>query len=138
MSKRLLVIDDEMDIRDVVCLALEEFGGWQARGAASGQEGLAAAQTQPWDAILLDVSMPDLDGISVFERLQANAYTRAIPVIFLTAKARQSDRDRFTALGIAGIIAKPFNPVLVWQEIANLLGWSECSVADASEVHGSP
>jgi len=123
MSKRILVIDDEMDIRDVVCLALEEFGGWQAKGAACGVEGLSEAQAHPWDAILLDVSMPDLDGVTVFERLQANPSTRSIPVIFLTARVIQGDRDRLMALGAAGVIAKPFDPVLVWQEVANILHW---------------
>jgi CheY-like chemotaxis protein len=123
MSKRILVIDDELDIRDVVCLSLEEFGGWYATSAASGQEGLAQAQAQVWDAIVLDVSMPDMDGVAVVRQLQANPATRAIPVILLTARVLPSDRDRFTALGVAGIIPKPFDPVKVWQLVAKILGW---------------
>ncbi|NJL47428.1 MAG: response regulator [Leptolyngbyaceae cyanobacterium SM2_5_2] len=124
MTKQILVIDDEIDIRDVVCLALEEFGGWQTCGAASGQEGITQAQAHPWDAILLDMSMPDLDGVTVLEQLRANPQTQSIPVIFLTARAMQSDRDRLTKLGAAGIIAKPFDPVLVWQAVAAILQWS--------------
>lgn len=123
MAKQILVIDDEPDIRDVVCLSLEEFGQWHTTGAASGQEGLDLASHQPWDAIVLDVSMPDLDGITVVERLQANPDTRAIPVILLTARVLPSDQARFALLGVAGVIAKPFDPVQVWQQVAQILGW---------------
>ncbi|MFQ4135207.1 response regulator [Nodosilinea sp. PGN35] len=124
MSKRILVIDDELDIREVVCLSLEEFGGWQTDSAGSGQAGVAKATAAAWDAILLDVSMPDMDGFAVFAQLQAHAQARAIPVILLTAKVLTSDRDRFAALGVAGIIAKPFNPVTVWQQVAQILDWA--------------
>lgn len=124
MSKRILVIDDELDIREVVCLSLEEFGGWQTDSAGSGQEGIRKAASAPWDAILLDVSMPDMDGFAVYAQLQANGKTQAIPVILLTAKVLISDRDRFCTLGVAGIIAKPFNPVTVWQQVAQILGWA--------------
>ncbi|MEB3252133.1 MAG: response regulator [Cyanobacteriota bacterium] len=123
MTKTILVIDDEPDIREVVCLVLEELGGWQPDQAGSGQEGLAKAGAQPWDAILLDVSMPDMDGVAVFKELQARPSTRAIPVILLTARVLKSDIDRFTELGVAGIIAKPFNPLQVWRDLATMLGW---------------
>ncbi len=123
MTKTILVIDDEPDIREVVCLVLEELGGWQADQAGSGQEGLAKAGVQPWDAILLDVSMPDMDGVAVFKELQARPSTQAVPVILLTARVLKSDIDRFTELGVAGIIAKPFNPLQVWRDLATMLGW---------------
>ncbi|MEB3313455.1 MAG: response regulator [Cyanobacteriota bacterium] len=123
MTKKILVIDDEPDIREVVCLVLEEFGGWQPDQAGSGQEGLTKAKTQSWDAILLDVSMPDMDGVAVFKELQTSPSTQVIPVILLTARVLKSDVDRFTELGVVGIIAKPFNPIQVWQDVANLLGW---------------
>jgi CheY-like chemotaxis protein len=124
MSKRILVIDDELDIREVVCLSLEEFGGWRTDSAGSGIEGLKKAQAAPWNAVLLDVSMPDMDGVEVYQRLQQHPKTRAIPVILLTAKVLSSDRDRFTSLGVAGIISKPFDPVTIWQQVAQMLGWA--------------
>jgi CheY-like chemotaxis protein len=123
MTKRVLVIDDEIDIREVVCLSLEEFGGWQAVGAASGHQGLKQVQHGSWDAIILDISMPDMDGVTVFSQLQSNPKTRQIPVILLTAKVLPSDRDRFDQLGVAGVITKPFDPVQVWRQVALLLGW---------------
>ena len=124
MTKRILVIDDEIDIRDVVCLSLEEFGGWQTGAAASGRDGLLQAATGTWDAILLDISMPDMDGFAVYAQLQANPITQAIPVVLLTAKVLPSDRDRFADLGVAGVIAKPFDPVTVWRQVAQRLGWA--------------
>ncbi len=124
MTKRILVIDDEMDIRDVVCLSLEAFGGWQTSSAASGREGLLQAADSSWDAILLDISMPDMDGFAVYEQLQANSRTQSIPVVLLTAKVLPSDRDRFADLGVAGVIAKPFDPVTVWRQVAQSLGWA--------------
>jgi len=124
MSKRILVIDDELDIRDVVCLSLEEFAGWYTESAGSGSEGLGKAQTAPWDCILLDVSMPEMDGLAVYRRLQADRKTQPIPVILLTVKVLAADRDRFTSLGVAGVIAKPFDPITIWQQVAQLLGWA--------------
>ncbi|WP_017299592.1 response regulator [Nodosilinea nodulosa] len=124
MSKRILVIDDELDIREVVCLSLEEFTGWQTDSAGSGQEGVEKAVAGPWDAILLDVSMPDMDGYAVYGELQTKPEARAIPVILLTAKVLFSDRDRFAYLGVAGVITKPFDPVTVGQQVAQILGWA--------------
>uniref|UniRef100_A0A832H6Y3 Response regulator n=1 Tax=Oscillatoriales cyanobacterium SpSt-402 TaxID=2282168 RepID=A0A832H6Y3_9CYAN len=124
MTKRILIVDDEEDIRDVVRVSLEEFAGWQTIIATSGIEGLQVVQTEHLDAILLDISMPDMDGLQMCEKLQANPETRTIPVIALTAKVLPSDRHRFTNLNIAGIIAKPFDPITIWSQVAEILGWS--------------
>ncbi|MFB2939456.1 response regulator [Aerosakkonemataceae cyanobacterium BLCC-F154] len=123
MTKHLLVIDDEQDIRDVVKVSLEEFAGWQVETANSGKEGLQKVKIGKWDAILLDVSMPDMDGFSVFEQLQANSATKTIPVVLLTAKVLPSDRRRFMEMGVTGVITKPFNPVTVWNQVAEILQW---------------
>lgn len=124
MTKRILIVDDEEDICQVVQAALEELGGWQTVLAHAGQEGLTIAQTARPDAILLDVSMPGMDGFEMFEKLQGNAATQDIPVILLTSKVLARDRERFADLSIAGVITKPFNPLTIWQQVADLLGWS--------------
>lgn len=125
MTKKLLIVDDEERIRELVQACLEDLGGWDTVTAASGIEGLAIAQTQPVDAILLDVSMPNMDGFAVYEQLQANSVTQSIPVILLTAKVLPSDRAHFAQMGIAGVITKPFEPVTISQEVADILGWQE-------------
>jgi len=123
MTKRVLLIDDDPDIRTVAKIALEKFAHWQVVVAGSGAEGIVKAQAGPLDGILLDVSMPDMDGFSVFEQLQANTATCAIPVVLLTAKVLPSDRNRFAEMGVAGVISKPFNPVTICDQIATLLNW---------------
>jgi CheY-like chemotaxis protein len=127
MPKRILVIDDEELVREVIRSCLEDVGGWLVDLASSGQEALvwlqrSAIKALP-DAILLDVSMPGMDGVETFRRLQSDPQTQKIPVIFLTAKIQPADKAQFTALGIAGLLAKPFDPMLLTEEVANILKW---------------
>jgi len=119
--KHILLVDDDRDIREVATLSLEEIGGWRVSSAAGGGEGIALAQAERPDAILLDVMMPDIDGPATFERLQADPQTRDIPVIFLTAKAGAADRAQFARPGIAGILTKPFDPMALSDQIAAIL-----------------
>jgi CheY-like chemotaxis protein len=121
--RQILVIDDDEDIRDVAQVALEVVGGWKVLTASSGREGVQLAETQQPDAILLDVMMPDMDGVETFQQLQANPATRPIPVILLTAKVQYSDRQRFAALEVAGTISKPFKTMTLAEQIAEILGW---------------
>ncbi|MBD2456080.1 response regulator [Nostoc sp. FACHB-87] len=123
MSKRILVIDDEESLRDLACTCLEDLGGWETIPAQSGHEGLLQVQEQILDAILLDVSMPDMDGFQFYEQIKANPKTQTIPIILLTAKVLPDDYKRFAQLDIEGIINKPFNPVLICEQIAQILAW---------------
>jgi CheY-like chemotaxis protein len=121
--KRILVIDDERNLCTVIQACLENLGGWQVVTALSGSEGLSIAQTQQPDAVLLDVMMPDMDGVALFRELQTNPATQAIPVILLTAKVQSADLDQFAQLGVAGVIAKPFDPLTLSEQVASTLGW---------------
>lgn len=120
-NKCILIIDDEEDIREVAQLCLEAVAGWQVCTAQSGSEGLTLAQSQQPDAILLDVMMPDMDGLTTLEQLQANPLTENIPVIFLTAKNNLLDRDRLAQMGVKGIIPKPFDPMNLSKQVMQLL-----------------
>lgn len=124
MTKRILIVDDEEDIRDVVQVSLEEFGGWQTVTAASGAEGLQLAQTEQLDAILLDLSMPDMNGFDLCQALKADPMIQPVPVIVLTAKVLPSDQRQLDELDVAGIITKPFDPMTIWQQIAEILAWN--------------
>ncbi|MBL1175289.1 MAG: response regulator [Pantanalinema sp. GBBB05] len=124
MARRILVVDDEERLRELVQACLEDLAGWETRVAASGTECLQLAQSEGIDAIVLDVSMPEMNGFEVYEQLQANPVTQAIPVIFLTAKVLPTDRDRFARLGVAGVITKPIEPLTLTEEIAEVLGWA--------------
>jgi CheY-like chemotaxis protein len=123
MSKRILVIDDEESLRDLACTCLEDLGGWEAISAPSGHEGLLQALENVVDVILLDVSMPDMDGFQFYEQIKAKPNTAEIPIILLTAKVLPNDYKRFAQLNLAGIITKPFNPLLICEQIAQMLDW---------------
>lgn len=123
MSKKILVVDDEMNIREVTQMSLEMVGGHQVIQAGSGAEALEKASSEQPDAILLDVMMPDMDGPTTFGLLQDEPTTAEIPVILLTAKIQPADRQRFEELGVAGWISKPFDPMTLSQDIARVLGW---------------
>ncbi|HAG84083.1 MAG TPA: two-component system response regulator [Cyanobacteria bacterium UBA12227] len=122
-TKCILLIDDEEDIREVAQLSLEMEAGWDVLTANSGSEGIAKAKTQQPDAILLDVMMPDMDGFTTFQHLQADLVSRSIPVILLTAKVQPADQRKFQAIGVAGWITKPFDPISLAHQVADTLGW---------------
>jgi CheY-like chemotaxis protein len=123
-GRRILVIDDEDDIREVAQASLEIMAGLDVIVACSSQEGLTKAETEQPDAILLDVMLPDMDGLTVFKYLQANPATQHIPVILLTAKVQLSDQRRFAELGVKAMIAKPFKPAKLAHQLLEVLGWN--------------
>lgn len=123
MTKRILIIDDDPDILAVAQLALETIGGWDITTALSGKEGIEKARKEHPDAILLDVMMPEMDGISTFQILQSSSETGSIPVILMTAKVQPADQQRFATLGVAATIIKPFKAMHLSAQIAELLGW---------------
>jgi CheY-like chemotaxis protein len=122
VKRRILVIDDDDDIRAVVGMSLEAVGGHTVLTASSGEEGLLVAAGQDLDAIVLDVMMPGLDGPSTFKRLREQQATRHIPVVMLTAKGAES--MQYVALGVAAVISKPFDPMTLPDQLAQALGWA--------------
>ncbi len=123
MPHRILIIDDEDDIREVAAMSLETIAGWEVMVANSGAQGLTRAATYKPDAILLDVMMPGMDGPTTFRELRKNPVTAKIPVLFLTAKVQATDRRRFADLGIHAVLVKPFDPLTLSTQIASALGW---------------
>lgn len=122
-DKRILIIDDQETIQHVVQFGIQMISGWEVLRANSGSEGIHTAQTERPDVILLDVMMPDMDGLTTFKKLQADPQTKTIPVIFLTAKAETSEKRQFQDLGISGVITKPFNSLELPEQIAKILNW---------------
>jgi two-component system OmpR family response regulator len=122
MSPRLLLADDEDAIRTIATISLERIGGWTVISAASGQAALEAAQDDgPFDAVLLDVMMPGLDGPSTLVRMREGVLMASVPVVFLTAKVGATDREQLLALGAAGVLAKPFDPMTLPAELQQIL-----------------
>ncbi|AFY77221.1 MAG: response regulator [Hydrococcus sp. C42_A2020_068] len=118
---RILIIDDEDDIREATQICLEVTGDWEVLTASSGREGLAKAAAEQPDAILLDVMMPDMDGLATLEKLQASPATNGIPVILLTAKAQPAEQRRFSQLDVAAVILKPYDPFTLSDQVIDAL-----------------
>lgn len=121
MIRKVLLVDDEEDIRTVARLSLSRVGGWQTVLAGSGAEALERAAAERPDLILLDVMMPGMDGLATFARLRAEEATVRTPIIFMTAKAEPREVARYLSLGAVGVIIKPFNPLTLPAEIKKLL-----------------
>lgn len=125
MNRRLLVVDDEEAIREVIRIGLEAVTEWTVDAAADGAQAIALCRADPPDAVLLDVMMPAMDGPTTFAKLQDDPRTRSIPVILLTAKVQPAERRRYEYLAVAGVLAKPFDPLALPDEIADILGWHQ-------------
>jgi len=115
--KRVLIVDDDPDIREIAMTGFEIAGGWEVRDADSGLAGLELARQEPPDVILLDVMMPETDGPTTAALLQADERTRHVPIIFLTAKVHLTDRPR----GVCGFITKPFDPLTLPASVAEII-----------------
>src|SRR5271154_3596978 len=134
MVPRILIIDDEADIREVTALSLETIAGWQVIMAPSGAQGIRRASLEQPDAILLDVMMPDIDGPTTYQILKQNGNTAHIPVLLLTAKVQGQDRRKLDELGAAAILSKPFDPLTLADQISEILGWDRDSSNRAGAV----
>lgn len=119
---KILILDDEPDIRYLAALGLERFGGMTVREAATADEAIEIAREDVPDVILLDVVMPSADGPAVLERLSADPVTAGLPVIFMTASPAETDIERLLALGAVAVLSKPFDPVTLGDEVRAVLG----------------
>jgi CheY-like chemotaxis protein len=106
---RVLYVDDDADIQQVVAMSLEVDAGIDVRTCGSGAEAIVMARTFRPDLILLDVMMPDMDGPTTLSTLRADRDLADIPVIFLTAKAQKTEVERLRGLGAIDVISKPFS-----------------------------
>ena len=118
---KILLAEDEADIRKVAQISLQFRGGWEVVLATNGEECLEKAASDRPDLILLDCMMPKLDGYETCRRLKQDPSLRHIPVIFLTAKAQEIEVKKGLSLGAVGYLIKPFNPMSLAAEIKQIL-----------------
>ncbi len=119
--QRVLVIDDEPDILDVVRITLRARGGFDVEVCRSGEKAVDIARCFAPDLILLDVMMPGTDGPATLEALRGDRQTAAIPVVFLTAKAMRQERARYVDMGAVAVIEKPFDQRTLADELEQIL-----------------
>ncbi len=118
--RRILFVDDERDIRVLAEISLTRLGGYEVAVAASGEEALERLQEFPADMVLLDVTMPGLDGPSTLHRMRLDPATARIPAAFVTSRHQPHDLQRYRLLGIAGVIAKPFDAMTLPSQVQNI------------------
>ena len=123
MSRRILVVDDDEDVRRLAVMSLSRVGGHDVRSASSGSECLTALAAEVPDAIVLDVMMPVMDGPTTLAAIRDGRETHDVPVVFLTAGVVAADMDRLRALPVSGVLRKPFDPLTLPADLAALLGW---------------
>ncbi|HEY9784786.1 MAG TPA: response regulator [Candidatus Obscuribacterales bacterium] len=119
---KILIIDDEEDNRQVAALSMSLVGGFEVIEADGGMSGVALAESEKPDVILLDYVMPNMDGMQTLAALRANPQTANIPVIFLSTRSLQVRQDELMALGARGILQKPFNPESLPRLIREIAG----------------
>jgi DNA-binding response OmpR family regulator len=117
---KVLIIDDEFDIREIATLSLTRNGEMQVISASSGPEGVRLAREQQPDAILLDLMMPAMDGRATLKALRGETTTAGIPVVLMSAAS--DDAQDLKPLGAAGVIPKPFDPITLPARLRSVLG----------------
>ena len=120
MPARILIAEDFDDNRELLRLILES-AGYAVREARDGRELVEAARKEPFDLVLIDISMPHLDGWGAISELRADRATRALPAVAVTAFAGEQDRLRALASGFDAYVAKPFRSRELLEAISRLL-----------------
>lgn len=120
LLSRILLVEDEPDIRTVAQLSLTALGGFTVECCASGAEALARIPDFRPDMVLLDVMMPGMDGPSTLGRLRADSATARIPVVFMTARVQPQEVIAYRAIGALDVVAKPFDPMALPQQLRDI------------------
>jgi len=119
--KRILVVEDDPLIMDLIAILLEREGHEVVR-APTAEQGLAIAEGRPPDLVLMDIALPGIDGLAATRMLKSGAATRAVPVVALTAQAMRADAEAAARAGCDGFIAKPISTRAFLREVAAFLG----------------
>ena len=121
--ERILCVEDDRSIQEVARIALETVGGMEVDIASSGQDALQRVSDFNPDLILLDVMMPCMDGPETLTRLQEEELLGNTPVVFLTARTQKEEVAKYLELGAVGVIAKPFDPMTLAQQVRDI--WAQ-------------
>jgi CheY-like chemotaxis protein len=119
--KRILLVDDDADIRKIAQLGLERVGGYEVIVASSAKEALQLAEEMNPDLVLSDVMMPEMDGVGLMTELRDNPVTNHLKVVFLTAKAQRSEQEQLLSCGALGVISKPFKAQSLVDQLRKLV-----------------
>jgi len=134
--KKILYIDDDEDILAIAKMCFESFGHFNAVTSTKPNEVIQLLEKHEPDLVLLDVMMPEIDGIEVLNNIRSDSKFDSIPIVFISAKVQQADIDRFLKIGALGVITKPFDPLEISNELSNL--WDEITLFENDAVQPLP
>lgn len=120
MSKKIITVDDSPSVRKMVEFSLKSKG-YAMGSAGDGIEALELMRQEPFDAVILDVNMPRMNGLEFLENIKNDENLAAIPVIMLTTEGQDEDRDKAMALGATAYIVKPFKPTQLLSLLEEIL-----------------
>ena len=125
--KSILYVEDDPHVRTTAKLVLEVIGKFEVRDCGSGREALLAANGFHPDLILLDVMMPELDGIATLARLRSLPHLADTPALFVTGLTAESDMERYTGVGAIGVVPKPLAPMRLTDQLQTM--WEQHQLA---------
>ncbi|MCU0526909.1 MAG: response regulator [Elainella sp. Prado103] len=124
-AKQILLIDQETEVRQILHLCLQHLGGWDVTSVSSTQDGWTKLAAKLPDAIVLDILIPTTEqGLQFIQDLKNHPYWCSLPIVLITARAKWLSLQQMQQMGVCGVIAKPFNPIILPKQIADLLQWS--------------
>ena len=118
--KSILYVEDDLHVRTTAKLVLEVLGKFEVRDCASGRDALRAAQDFYPDLILLDMMMPELDGIRTLAMLRLLPHLCDTPAMFVTGMTSPEDIERYVQAGVIGVIPKPVSPLRLSAQVQGL------------------
>ena len=123
---RVLLVDDDDNLRFLTQTGLEGMTDWEIEPASSGQEALEKAERCTPDVVLMDMMMPGMDGTTTMRKMREHPQLKDVPIIFLTAKVQVREKEQYLKLGATGVIVKPFDPITLCDEIQSILRSRKC------------
>jgi CheY-like chemotaxis protein len=122
-SPTILHVEDDADIREITKIALEVMGGLTVTQVGSGSQAVAQAASLAPDLFLLDMTLPDMDGLQTMNALKALPGLQNVPAIFMTARAQYEEHEILIQAGAVAVIPKPFDAMTLAQDILDI--WQE-------------
>jgi CheY-like chemotaxis protein len=119
---RILLVEDDPDIREIAEMALGAVGGFDVLACGTGGEALRRLGEFDPQLAVVDVMMPGMDGPGLLAALRERADTRALPIVFMTAKVQPEELARWRSLGAAHVVAKPFDPMKLADRLREVWG----------------
>ncbi len=118
---KVLYVEDEQDIQTIARIALEKIGGFNLNVCSSGKQAIKEVADFVPDIILLDVMMPEMDGLETYQNIREIPGCQDIPVVFMTARVQTHEIKNYLAIGAVDVIAKPFSPMTLADQVNTIL-----------------